>query len=281
LQERLARAQADERLKSTLRRLGERLAALGELRVGLVISALTSLEADFNAYDTDEGHKEHAPDVIAGLADLADTVRLLVGQYPRAREILANQVALGLSETAGAVEAAEDASKHAASAAAKAPDLVEHDVAAAMLDPPIDRSNRNSIADRTKQAALRLGALFNFGVVSAEARNLAIKSWAEARKQIPKGAGLATKATIASAPLVALDLWLGAGAVSLLVQTAGALAAANAVLGKRGGSFDRVMRVIEKAVAEKAEPPKPETAAKAPQKRPNRKSPSALPPNER
>ena len=76
MQDRLGRAQADERLLATLRRLGERLAAsLGELRVGMVVSALTSLEADFHAYDTEAGRKEHAADLIAGLADLADTIR--------------------------------------------------------------------------------------------------------------------------------------------------------------------------------------------------------------
>ena len=79
------------------------------------------------------------------------------------------------------------------------------------------------------------------------------------------------------APLVALDLWLGAGAVALLVQTAAALGAASVLLGKRGGPFDRVMRLVERSAAEKPDPSKPKVSTKAPRKKSGGKAQAALP----
>jgi hypothetical protein len=61
LRERLVRVQADTRLQRTLTLLDERLAPpIKEIRVGLVLSSLRSLQSDVRAHDTEEGRKEHA-----------------------------------------------------------------------------------------------------------------------------------------------------------------------------------------------------------------------------
>ena len=41
------------------------------------------LNLDFRVYDSEEGRKEHAGDLVAALGDLAETVRDFVSQFPR------------------------------------------------------------------------------------------------------------------------------------------------------------------------------------------------------
>jgi hypothetical protein len=99
LRERLVRVQVDTRLQRTVGLLDDRLTPpIESIRVGLVLSSLRSLESDARAYDSEEGRKEHAPDLIAALDDLAGTVRDFASQFPRSHEILANQIALELVE---------------------------------------------------------------------------------------------------------------------------------------------------------------------------------------
>ena len=93
------RVQVDTRLQRTVGLLDDRLTPpIESIRVGLVLSSLRSLESDARAYDGEEGRKEHAPNLIAALDDLAGTVRDFASQFPRSREILDNQIALELVE---------------------------------------------------------------------------------------------------------------------------------------------------------------------------------------
>jgi hypothetical protein len=194
LRQRLMRAQADGRLQRTLALLDERLAPpIEAIRVGLVLSSLRSLESDVRAYDTEEGRKEHPPDLIAALADLSGTVRDFASQFPRSREILANQIALELVEEPSALNAAIEASENLVIAAASHPQLVDRDAPEALKEPKESAEVARTTADRAKQVGLRLLTAPNFGrIVAQRARsqstpgtkcgNASPKPWARSRK---------------------------------------------------------------------------------------------------
>ena len=249
LRDRLARAQADARLQATLLRLEQRLAET-PLRIGLVVSSLASLETDARVYDSESGRAEHAPDLIATLADLAETVRLFVGQYPRAREILANQVALGLSETAGAVEAAEAASAAMAQAAAAHPALVETDVPDALLEPAAAIAASRTLGERAKQVGLRLLTSLNFATNAANTRRAAV---------VVGGAGLTA--------------WGGYEGYALIDSVGGNIEHIGVAVGAAAGGVGLALGKLRKLLVELRKwKAKPEEKPKA-EKRPSPKAP--------
>ena len=287
LRTRLARAQADERLRGTLSRLETQLSdPLESIRIGLAISSLTSLESDYRAYDSDEGRREHAPDLIASLGDLADTLRLFVGQFARAREILANQVALGLSETPEALERAERASEDLARHAAAHPGSSSRKPSTRCASrQPLSRT-----AGPLPSAPSKSVCSADFGKLRPhrrfDTRDGAGFVSKERESRFRKRSAQAVKATIVSAPAVGLALWLGPKGVSLLLGTAGALAAIKVAIGKKGGAFDRLVSAVEKVAARKApeietrpaDPPPPPPAKKARKKKTDANSSPAKPP---
>jgi hypothetical protein len=277
LRERLARAQADARLQRTMALLDERLAPpMESIRVGLLLSSLQSVESDVRAYDTEEGRKEHAADLIAALDDLAGTVRDFASQFPRSREILANQIALELIEEPGALDAAIQASESVADDAASHPELVEGSAPEALREPKESAESARTTADRAKHVGLRLLTVANFGRIVAQARALAVESWNEARKEIPRAAGKAAANAMLAGPGLALALWAGHDGLRLLLEAAGAIAAINGAVGHPGGAFDRVLKTIEKVaakapVAETQRPDPPEAEAKPPKRKAQKK----------
>ena len=187
--ERLMRVQADARLQRTLALLDQRLAPpLEQICIGLVLSSLRSLESDVRAYDTEEGRREHAPDLISGLDDLAGTVHDFASQFPRSREILANQFALDLVEEPRALDAAAEASESVAAAAEAHPELVSGDSPDVLREPKEFVEGARTIADRAKFVGLRLLTVLNFGRIVAQAREIAVDAGGELRKQAPKAA---------------------------------------------------------------------------------------------
>ena len=259
LRERLVRVQADVRLQRTLALLDERLSLpIEAIRVGLVLSSLRSLEFDVRAYDTEEGRKEHAIDLIAALDDLAGTVRDLASQFPRTREILANQIALKLAEEPRALDAAIQASESLAIAAASNPELVDRDAPEALREPKELAEGARTTADYAKHVGLRLLTAANFSRIVAQVRETAVQSWDEMLKQVPKAAGKAAANVVMAGPGLAFGLWAGHNGLMLLLDTAGAIAAINGAVGHPGGAFDRLLKTIERVAAKKpvAEPPK-------------------------
>jgi hypothetical protein len=252
LRERLFRVQADTRLQRTLTLLDDRLAPpIEAIRVGLVLSSLRSLESDVRAYSTEEGHKEHAVDLISGLDDLAGTVRDFVSQFPRSREIVANQVALALVEDTRALDAAIQASESLAVAAESHPELIDRNAPEALREPKESAEGARTTADRAKLVGLRLLTAANFGRIVAQTREVAIASWNEVRKQVPKAAGKAAANVVLAGPGLAFGLWAGHSGLALLLDTAGAIAAINGAVGHPGGAFDRILKTIEKVAAKK------------------------------
>lgn len=244
------RVQADVRLQRTLALLGERLSPpIESIRPGLVLSSLRSLDSVVRAYDTEEGRKEHAADLVAALDDLAGTVRDFVSQFPRTREIVANQIALELVEEPRALKAATKASEDLAVAAASHPELVGNEAPDALREPRELADGAWTTADRAKLVGLRMLTIANFGRIAAQAREMALDSWDEMREQVPKAAGKAAANVVVAAPGLALVLWAGHDGLRLLLDAVGAITAINGAVGRPGGAFDRVLKTIERVAA--------------------------------
>jgi hypothetical protein len=211
-----------------------------------VLSSLRSLESDVRAYDTEEGRKEHAADLIAALDDLAGTVRDFVSQFPRIREIVANQMALELVEEPWALETAIRASEHLAVAAASHPELVDSQAPGSLREPRESAEVVGTTADQAKLVGLRLLTVANFGRIVAQARDLAVASWDEARREIPKAAGKAAAGVMLGGTGLALGHWVGHEGLSLVLGTALAIQQINDAVSKRGGAFDRLQKTFER-----------------------------------
>jgi hypothetical protein len=97
LQERLSRTDSAERALNSVNGL---LAALGtdfaNLREGIILSRVRSIEADRYTYDTDEGRTELFPEAIALLDDTLRTAQDLLALFPKVRRIEAERIALEL-----------------------------------------------------------------------------------------------------------------------------------------------------------------------------------------
>ena len=265
--ERLERAQADARLQRTLARLDARLAPpLGDVNAGLVWSSLRSLESDVRAYDSEEGRKEHAPDLIAELDDLAATVRDFVSQFPQLRDIVANVMALPLTEEPGALERAAEASEALAAAAAAHPGLVAPEAPQALREPEEATEAARTPADRAKHLGLRLLTVLNFGRIAAQAREMAVDSWDETRKEFPKAVGTVAKAGVVAGAGLAFGHWAGHDGLALILAVAVAVRDINTAVGKPGGAFEKLLKTIERIAAK--------TPAPAPQKPPAPKRPA-------
>ena len=278
LRERLMRVQADVRLQRTMALLNERLSPpMQSIRVGLLLSSLQSLESDVRAYNTEESRKEHAPDIIAALDDLAGTVRDFASQFPRSREILANQIALELVDEPGALGAAVQASESLAIAAASHPELVDSDVTEALREPIETGEDARTTAERSKHVGLRLLTAANFGRIVGQAREMAVESWDEARKRIPKAAGRIAEGAVLGSAGLAFAHWAGHDGLALLLATSVAIRDINGAVGKAGGAFDRLLKTIERVaakvpVAETDDPYLPEAGDKPPKRKAQKKA---------
>ena len=117
----------------------------------------------------------------------------------------------------------------------------------------------------------------NFGRIVAQAREVAVDSWNEVRKQVPKAAGKVAAGAVLGGAGFALGHWLGDDGLKLVLETAGAISAINGAVGKAGGAFDRLLKTIEKVAAKKPEaetqdPDPPEAEAKPPKRKARKKA---------
>jgi hypothetical protein len=258
--------QVDVRLQRTLVLLDERLSPpIESIRPGLVLSSLRALESDVRAYDTEEGRKEHAPDLIAALDDLSGTVRDFVSQFPRTREIVANQIALELVEEPQALEAAIRASEDLAAAAASHPELVDSRAPDSLREPKESAEGVGTTADQAKLVGLRLLTTANFVRIVAQARELAVASWDEARKEIPKAAGRAAARAVVLGGTGLFAHWMGHDPLQLVLATEIAIQRTNDAVGRRGGLFDRLQKTFKRIATLK---PPAEADASSPVRKP-------------
>ncbi len=289
LKERLARAQADKRLQDSLARLDDYLGQnVEDIRPGLILSALRSLESDHRAYDTEEGRKEHAPELLAMLDDLAGTVRDLAAAYPKTREIIANQFALDLEEKPASLEKLEAASDKLAEAAEKHPKIVAPAAAKALREPGRAISESRTPKDRTGQLALRLLSVQNFLRIIASSE-IVRDTGRHISKVAPPAVATVVAIGIVLGGAYGIGVALGTDGLALVGEVAARTKELLGALEKPSGDFDKLSKKIEKleeAIQKQAVPkadsspsPKPikkETpAAKKPaSKKPTKKKPA-------
>ena len=248
---RLERAQSDPRLTRNIKLLLERMARdLNNVQVGLIYSILLSLESDFKAYDTPEGRKEHAPDLIASLGDLSSTLRILLGQFPRARAIIANQIALGLTEDVKSLEAAQAAVDEFARLAESRPDLVDTPVVFALRE-PVEAANSRTLSEKAKHVALRILTAENFTRALIAIRELASDVAAESRAQLPKVTAKLVFGGTATAAALLLARWAGPEGLALLKDAALAIVGLKTALGITNKHLDPLWKRIFGAVENK------------------------------
>ncbi|WP_166141782.1 hypothetical protein [Methylosinus sp. RM1] len=98
LRKRLTETAAAPHLRRSIERLEKHLGdSLEDVRIGLLLSSFHSLEADRRAYDSDEGRKKLAPDLLATLVDTANSVRLLSSVFPETRRLERYGLALAIA----------------------------------------------------------------------------------------------------------------------------------------------------------------------------------------
>jgi hypothetical protein len=270
LKERLARAQADKRLQDSLARLEDYLGQnVEDIRPGLILSALRSLESDHRAYDTEEGRKEHAPELLAMLDDLAGTVRDLAAAYPKTREIIANQLALDLEEKPASLEKLEAASDRLAEAAEKHPEAVAPAAAKALREPGRAISESRTPKDRTGQLALRLLSVQNFLRIIASSE-IVRDTGRHISKVAPPAVATVVAIGIVLGGAYGIGVALGTDGLALVGEVAARTKELLGALEKPSGDFDKLSKKIEKleeAIQKQAAPkadssPSPKTSTK-------------------
>jgi hypothetical protein len=98
LKERLVSTQTPKKILDTIDQLIESLGhKLDDVKPGILLSKSYSLEADINAYDTEQGRQELAEDVLASMLDVNATLTALKGCYPEIAEIEAAALAQKLT----------------------------------------------------------------------------------------------------------------------------------------------------------------------------------------
>jgi hypothetical protein len=269
LKERLARAQADKRLQDSLARLEDYLGQnVDDIRPGLILSALRSLESDHRAYDTEEGRKEHAPELLAMLDDLAGSVRDLAAAYPKTREIIANQFALDLEEKPASLEKLEAASDKLVEAAEKHPKIVASAAVKALREPGKAISESRTPKDRTGQLALRLLSVANFLRIIASSK-IVRGSADQISTQVPLAVGFVAALGIYLGGELLIGSAIGPEGLKVIRDVNETAKSLRDAQGRPGGEFDKLSKkiekleeAIEKHEASKAPPspsPKPST----------------------
>ena len=244
LNNRLERAQADEKVRAHVARL---LAHLGkdyaDARPGLLLSSRRSLEGDLRAYDTDEGRRELFPDALSSIDDIVAMIRDLGSTYPKSREIEAEAVAIDLPmDRLNEIEAQSSlivsAIHESDSVTDAALDAVSETVDAIVYS--------RTVAERAKQNAYLLLVLGNFG-------RAAVQNLRSTGARISRGAATAAKVTGREVGGLAGDVWKSirkglprgvekgaeaagkaitvAGIAGLIAKIGGPIAALGAVIG--------------------------------------------------
>jgi hypothetical protein len=258
VKDRLQRAQADENLRAhvdlLLTRLGE---AYPEMRPGLMVSVLRSLESDVRAYDSEEGRKELSAALLSNILDLADSVRDLCAIFPRSREIEAEAVSLDLPmqqmpEIRSVIDAVIE--KVSVSDGATEGGREAINVSAAGL------AHQRGLAEEAKQSAYFLVDFANFTraglkhlkttgmVIGHELGGLGEDGWRAVRRGAPKG--IERGAAQAGKALVV-------GGVAALMHTLGSDLAA---LGSMVAAYAPLHEILERMTGAPSEAPPPDAA---------------------
>ena len=228
LKDRLQRAQADENIRAHVDLLLVRLgSSYADLRPGLVLSVLRSLESDVRAYDGEEGRRELSAAQLSSMVDLAESVRDLCAVFPRSREIEAEAVSLGLPmqrlpEIRQTIDSVVAKVNHSDGATEGGREAINASAA--------DLAHQRGLADEAKQSAYFLVDFANFAragvkhlkatgrAIGGELGGLSADGWRAFRRGAPRGiergAAQAGKALVVGG-VAALMHWLGSDIAAL------------------------------------------------------------------
>jgi formylglycine-generating enzyme required for sulfatase activity len=270
LRSRLAATNSDQRVQSSVDRLLEALAArIEDIRPGVLLSRSRSIEADRNAFDTEDARRELFPDAIAMLDDVLLTLQDLLAVYPIVRKIEAERLALSIQRDAprlAAVRAELEAIKKEVSASEVVTDAVvaalkenDPDIEAArtidvlaglVADQALVVRNFGSVAvNYARKYGASAGAALGEGLarVGSELREVGEKSWEATKVNLPQGVGVAAK--VLPVGLI----------IALLAHIAGPVAGLAAL----SGGFKQLAKAINKLkdIGESPNKTKPESGA--------------------
>jgi formylglycine-generating enzyme required for sulfatase activity len=216
LRSRLAATNSDPRVQSSVDRLLEALAVrIEDIRPGVLLSRSRSIEADRNAFDTEDARRELFPDAVAMLDDVLLTLQDLLAVYPIVRKIEAERLALSIQRDAprlAAVRAELEAIKKEVSASEAVTDAVvaalkenDPDIEAArtldvlaglVADQALVVRNFGSVAvNYARKHGASAGAALGEGLarIGSELKEVGGKSWEATKVNLPQGVGAAAR----------------------------------------------------------------------------------------
>jgi hypothetical protein len=203
---RLQRSNAASRVRDSVQRLKDALdVRFDELRPGVLLSRVRSLEADRAAYDTEEARAELFSDALARMDDTVQSARDLLAVFPKVRQIEAERLALDLDRRPDVLPVIEQQANEIQDAAQRSGAATENAVRAlAQNDAAINAATNNSVL-RNSLIADKLLVIGNFaraaaGKVWSELSELGADSWEAVKENLPKGIGTAARV----GPLMAL-----------------------------------------------------------------------------
>jgi hypothetical protein len=216
LRSRLATTNADQRVQRSVERLLEALTArIEDVRPGVLLSRSRSIEADRNAFDTDDTRRELFPDAIAMVNDVLLGLQDLLAIYPIVRKIETERLALAIQRDPtrlDAVAAELEAIKKEASVSevvsgAAVAALKENDpdievartldvLAGLLADQLLVVRNFGSVAvTYLRKHGASTAAALGAGLVRAgsELKELGGNGWEAAKVNLPEGVGAAAR----------------------------------------------------------------------------------------
>ncbi len=267
LRQRLAKTNSDRRVLDSVSRLLNTLgSAIADVRPGLLLSRVRSIEADRDAFNTKKARRELFPEAIAMMDDVLLSARDLMAVYPIIREIEAEQTALRVQRDPNAVRALRRDTDAIKRAAADSKAVTGNAVAALKeQDADIEHARNNVVRARLVadqllvvrnfvSEALRAGRASGKAVAAAvtpglrragsELRDLGGKSWDKFKENFPEGVGAAARLL----PIGAL--------AALLAGIAGPVGGLAAL----SGSFKEISKAIKQFAGRAKNSRKPKQA---------------------
>ena len=148
LRSRLERANADPFVSGCIQRLLDALGAnFEDIRQGVLLSRLRSLDAIKDAYDNEESRQELYPDAIAAIIDTVETLRDLLAALPDVRKIEAERLALEIQSSPYAVEAIQHLNSNFNRAVTETSDIMTRAAIEAVVAHEVDirEARRNDV----------------------------------------------------------------------------------------------------------------------------------------
>ena len=216
LEARLAQTNSDARARASVSRLlSEIEKELNQIRPGLLLSRARSIEADRNAFDSEQGRRELFPDAIAMMDDVLLCLQDLLAVFPIVREIEAERLSLAIQGDLSTLDSIT-ANTRVIKETATNSEIVTQEAAEALRENDDQIRDARTIVVQSRLIADQLliirnfvggAALFARHALAPSAKRVALElgelgseSWSEVKANLPAGIGTASRAL----PLVAL-----------------------------------------------------------------------------